>query len=197
MVSLIDLVPTLGSLAGADLTRFPELQGSDFSAALFDTNATFSPYSIFNYAYSPPPPATPPNPAANPLTAITKLNSTVPPGMTTANYPNNIYAVVSEQHKFGIYFSLDRNSYVNWPSAQFELYDLSTDKEEMNNLITVSCSVPQLPTSYLPQDLYEIIKGYEILTAELESRGVILPLGWKAFYTYFKGEAGVQATPKS
>lgn len=178
MVSLIDLVPTLGTLAGADLSKFPALQGEDYSAVLLDSAADFRDHSLFNYNYSPPP-NTPSAPVQYPGSTLYNPPQSAPAKQTSpANYPNNIYAYVSPDYKFAVYYALDSNNYVDWSQAQFECYKRS-DTNELNNLFPPPAA-SGTPSKSNPAD---IEKHYVLLTKLMEKAKIILPLGWKAFDT--------------
>lgn len=182
-VSLIDLVPTLGTLAGVDLKKFGALQGKDYSAALLAKDSEFRDYSLFNYTYGVPQSGGAPKPALTPptsaLSTMYTLNPNAKPGTTVTNYPNTIYAYLDAQCKFGIYFDLDSNMYVQWDTAQFEMYS-TLDTTEMQNLIPVAPS----GTPYSAEQIATIREHYELLTHRMEESRIVLPLGWKAFHNF-------------
>jgi len=184
MVSLIDLVPTIGTLAGADLSKFPELQGKDYSQALLNPKQSGFDHSVFSFAFSPPPnsPTSAGGAGSSTLSDMYTKNPYAAPGTSPADYPNNIYAYLSNDHKFGIYYSLDSNNYVNWKTAQFELYDRTSDPVEMTNMIPIAAP----GQAYDSDSLKSIKYHYDQLTRHLKSRCIILPLGWEGFYDVYE-----------
>lgn len=176
LVSLIDLVPTLSALAGADLTKYSVLQGKDYSSSLFNMDEEVQSALLYNYNYQTPPPS---GPDSTLPAGMYEQNPNSPQGLTTAECANNIYAIIKKDYKFAVYYSLDSNNFVVWSSAQFELYNISEDADpnEMNNLI------PVLETGkfYTEEQLTNIEGYYAELTNLMESKKVIRPLGWYNF----------------
>ncbi|GAB5524977.1 MAG: hypothetical protein Roseis2KO_28490 [Roseivirga sp.] len=186
MVSLIDMVPTLGKLAGADLSKYPQLQGNDYSALLtsaensekvFDSVLFYgpgqAPGSSGGAAPDPslpyPSSSTETNPNNAPYFAPSPL---IPKGNQMSDYPDNIYAIVTRKgYKYAVYYALNASdNTVDWSGAQFELYDLNNDKNEINNL---------LPLNQLVSD--KVIRLKEELHKELTellTKNDILPAGW-------------------
>jgi choline-sulfatase len=134
LTSLIDVVPTLGRLAGADMTKFPQLQGVHFTKALFNPEAETQASLLFNYPNGGNgPPAGSPHADANSITPL--ISTVVPTEALPTNYPCNIYSILTDSGwKYAVYYDLDTNKDVVWSTAQFELYNLNEDRDEICNL---------------------------------------------------------------
>ena len=155
MISLIDLVPTLGSLAGADLKNYPALQGKDYSALLSPRGkASGFGASLFNYGTLQPSTSTSRkgggDSASKPFpSSSTEHNpnnvpyfapsSVVPSDAQPSSYPDNIYAILTDDGwKYAVYYSVSSDGTVDWSTAQYELYNLGRDPNELNNLLPVN-----------------------------------------------------------
>ena len=175
MVSLIDLVPTLGGLVGADMSKFKMLQGIDYSATLTDKHAATQDSVLFNYNYSPPPPPPVPSPSVynGSIAPSYQRNSStsMPQGATPASLPNNIYALVQEKWKYAVYYELDAENRVIPATVQFELYDLEHDISEMRNLLPVN-GTPSTEGIKMQKSLHEGLTGM------IHAKGIPLPKGW-------------------
>jgi choline-sulfatase len=181
LVSLIDLVPTLGSIVGTDMSKYKDiLQGVDYSAVLKDENAESQPNVIFNYNFSPPPP--PSNSKPSPQSGSSEIKPTYEKNLnpcignqTTATCANNIYALVTESWKYAVYYAIDPTTHaLNPETAQFELYDLVHDWQEMNNY---------LPVNGIPDEKWQGIaqKLHTELTNRMKKQRIKLPIGWEGW----------------
>ena len=174
LVSLIDLVPTLGTLAGADLSKYPDLQGEDYSECLINSKAKSQDALLFTYNYQAPPPFKPSSGPPPPKGMYEQNpNATQPP----AAYPNNIYAMITKELKFAIYYSLDSSNHVDWSTVQYEYYDLKSDPDELTNLL----APPTDGGAYSNQQYGDIYKFYTELTALMKKKNEVFPKGWHAF----------------
>lgn len=175
MVSLIDLVPTLGALAGANLSDYPQLQGVDYSEAIFNPNAPSQEAVLFNFPYNAPPPSD--DEALVEPQGMYIQNPNAPAGTTPTDYPNNIYAMITSESKFAVYYKFDENEKLEWGTAEFELYDLNTDPDEMTNLIPV----PANEETYSDIHLELIRANFIKLTELIISKRIKFPNGWNYF----------------
>lgn len=104
MASLVDLLPTLASLAGIDKQRLATLfDGDNLSAYLFEPDRELPADDHIHFTYDE--------------------TSTDEPG-----YPPYIRAVRSHTHKYAVYFQEDGSDF------QYEMYDLVNDPGENNNM---------------------------------------------------------------
>lgn len=169
LVSLIDLAPTLATLASADNTaKKNNLPGVDYSALLSDEKGSTQSALLFNYGSSP---------ASNtPTTACSSSGSETDDLSKATAIPTNIYAIVKENYKYAVYYSLDSNGKLNTKTAQFELYDQVTDPNEIKNLLPVNAA----PTS---MSLELQIKLHTELTKLMDSKGIKIE-GWKSWQAW-------------
>lgn len=178
MVGLIDLVPTIGALVHADLSCYPQLQGQNYSKALFDKNYELdSDEILYNYPTTPSG-SSKPIPEA-PVTPEGTFEQNPNADKDPSQYPGNIYAYVKEDFKFAIYYSANSYGMVDWSTAQFESYNLINDKDEMINLIPR----PKDGEDYSKEQLERITQGYTNLTRLMKKKEIVMPGGWDTFLT--------------
>ncbi len=104
MASLVDLLPTLASLAGVDKKRLAALfDGQDLSSYLFDPDRELPADDSIHFTYDE---------------ASTDISG----------FPPYIRAVRTHTHKYAVYFQEDGSDF------QYEMYDLVNDPGENNNL---------------------------------------------------------------
>ncbi|MFT5822363.1 MAG: choline-sulfatase [Crocinitomix sp.] len=170
MVSLIDLIPTMGALTGANIKRYDKLQGVDYSAALFKYNAKVQEAVLFNFTQM--------GPQLNGIAEKT-ANSAEPyapsylpnPNAPVANAPSSIYALVKKDWKYAVYYGFNEDKKVDWPSAQYELYNLKQDWKEMHNLLPINGDAASEALA-LQNSLHDE------LTQLMETRNIVMPDGW-------------------
>ena len=170
LVSLIDLVPTMGSLAGSDLNKHAGLQGVDYSSCLYDDKIDVQDGLIFNF--------NPIGPALDgKVSAAGNSGTKLPPtyvannNAPAKNAPGSIYALVKKDWKYVVYFDNDQDGNVDWSNAQYELYNLNEDWNEMNNLLPINAHV-----SNEARELQRVMQVE--LSTLMAMRGIDKPQGW-------------------
>ena len=173
LVSLIDLAPTIGSLLDAKLSKYEKLQGVDYSAALYKRDAKIQKGMIFNF-----------NDMGTDLTG--EVTNTTPDTTeeispryianknATSDAPSTIYALIKKNWKYAVYYNLGEDEKVDWDSAQFELYDLKNDWNEMNNLLPVNGEATN-------ESLERQQKFHKELTELMKERKINMPAGWEDY----------------
>ncbi|MDG1333817.1 MAG: sulfatase-like hydrolase/transferase [Crocinitomicaceae bacterium] len=177
LVSLIDLVPTLGSLAGSNLKHHSGLQGVDYSACLYDETIDVQHGLIFNF-----------NPIGQILDGRVSpagvYDTNLPPSYVANsnaprdNAPGSIYALIKKDWKYVVYFDTDKDEdmKVDWANAQYELYHLKKDWAEMNNLLPIN-DQPEEKWLEKQKDMQKE------LTELIDLRNICKPHGWDYWYS--------------
>ena len=105
--SLVDVLPTLANVAGADVTGIP-FDGHDLQPILTDAKAKVRDELFFMYD---------------------DQHTAAGAFLQTAPQPNHIRCLRDERWKYGYYFDP-----ISGAEAEYELYDLAADPYEMNNV---------------------------------------------------------------
>lgn len=187
LVSMIDLVPTFAAITKTDISGYsPMPQGTSFEPLLFDASAPFVDVVLFCFNNAPIPVALVPQQPqyfANSYLAGAQLyNPQKQQPIPTVVAPGNIYGIhTGTNMKYAVYFNLlayedatgNTTKYIDWNTAQFEMYDLNIDPDELINLLPVGVPVTQL-TGEGPTQWEQL---HTLLTQVLNTNG-IAPTGW-------------------
>lgn len=129
--TLLDIVPTLATIAGADVSQI-SLDGQDLSPILASPSASVQDEIYFTYD---------------------DQHTAVGGALQTAPQPNHIRCLRDRHWKFGMYFDPNGRE-----ANEYEMYDLTADPLEMNNVANDPAYAQQ--RSLLQQRLDDLMAEY-------------------------------------
>ncbi|WP_024796603.1 sulfatase-like hydrolase/transferase [Tomitella biformata] len=146
LASLVDLMPTMATMAGVPDRGAWWLPGADLTPAMAaaargDAGAAVQDAVLFTYD---------------------DQNAAAPDGQNVVRQPNHIRCIRDTRWKYSVYFAPDGSAF-----PQFELYDLQKDPLELNNKAD--------PTNFDGFDLGKSLEMHQRLLALLDQRSAVPP----------------------
>lgn len=125
LVAVVDLVPTLAAVIGADTSKL-ELHGIDYSPTLLDSSVKTQYSTLFRFNVYP---------EGNPYAKNTSpgVPNIIAGIRTSVNHPKY------KNYKYAVYYA-KIDFLIDQKSLQFEMYDLNNDPNELTNLAQLNGS---------------------------------------------------------